>query len=383
MVEDPPRTNTIRDGTSGSPSIEAKITDIARIGIVGLLAYWALTLISPFAIILIWAAILAVALFPAYARLGRLLGSRRLSSFLITLTCLAVIVAPLTAIAISFAEGLQALLARLADGSLRVPVPPDYIREWPVVGERIHAAWSMASGNIEALLSKLEPSLMQAGSKVLGKVASVGAEVLSFVVSVLIAGFLFGSAERLAEMAQRFAGRIGGQRGIGFLKLATATIRNVARGVIGVALLQAFLCGLVLSLFDVPAPGAIAFVVLVLCIIQIGPALVLLPVMIWAWATMAFGPALLLTILLIPLFVIDNVMKPILVARGLSTPTLVILLGVLGGTLSYGLIGLFLGPIVLSVVHDLLMVWARSDAAPDKIPPDPATHDTGLEPGNI
>lgn len=382
MDEDPSRSNVIRNGTNGSPSIEAKITDIARIGIVGLLAYWSLTLIAPFAIILIWAAILAVALFPAYARLGRLLGSRRLASFLITMICLAVIVAPLTAIAVSFAEGLQALLARLADGSLIVPVPPEYIRTWPVVGERIHAAWSMASGNIEALLSKIEPALMQAGTKVLGKVASVGAEVLSFVVSVLIAGFLFGSAERLAEMAQRFAGRIGGQRGIGFLKLSTATIRNVARGVIGVALLQAFLCGLVLSLFDVPAPGAIAFVVLVLCIIQIGPALMLLPVMIWAWFTMDFGPALLLTILLIPLFVIDNVMKPILVARGLSTPTLVILLGVLGGTLSYGLIGLFLGPIVLSVAHDLLMVWARSDAAPEKAA-EPAVRDGELEPGNI
>jgi len=122
----------------------------------------------------------------------------------------------------------------------------------------------------------------------------------------------------------------------------------------------------VLGLFHVPAPGAIAFVVLVLCIIQIGPALVLLPVIIWAWVTMDFGPALLMTILLVPLFVIDNVMKPILVARGLSTPTLVILLGVLGGTLSYGLIGLFLGPIVLSVVHDLLMVWMQGGAVGEK-----------------
>ncbi len=330
MAEDSSRTGVVRDGPTG-PSFEAKITDIARIGIVGLFAYWSLTLIAPFAIILIWATILAVALYPAYARLGRLLGSPRLASFLITLACLAVIVAPLTAIAVSFAEGLQALLAKLADGSFTVPVPPDYVRDWPIVGERAHAVWSMASDNLEALLRKLEPSLMQAGSKALGKIASVGAEVLSFVVSVLVAGFLFGSGERLAEIAQRFSGRIGGDRGIGFLRLAAATIRNVARGVIGVALLQAFLCTLVLGLFQVPAPGAIAFVVLVLCIIQIGPALVLLPVIIWAWVTMDFGPALLMTILLVPLFVIDNVMKPILVARGLSTPTLVILLGYSAG----------------------------------------------------
>ncbi|MEI2301660.1 AI-2E family transporter [Ensifer sp. MJa1] len=373
MDDDPSRTSAPREGSAGPVSIEAKITDIARIGIVGLLAYWALTLIAPFAIILLWAAILAVALFPAYARLGAIIGSRRLAAFLITIVCLAVIVAPLAAFAISFAEGIQALLARLGDGSLAIPEPPRGVRDWPVIGERVHAAWSMASGNLEALLSKLEPALMQAGSKVLGKVASIGAEVLSFVVSVLIAGFLFGSAEKLAQMAQRLANRIGGERGVGFLRLATATIRNVARGVIGVALLQAFLCALVLSFFNVPAPGAIAFIVLILCIIQIGPALVLLPVIIWAWVTMDFGPALLLTLLLIPLFVIDNVMKPILVARGLSTPTLIILLGVLGGTLSYGLIGLFLGPIVLSVVHDLLMVWMRADAAPTSSPETPQT----------
>ncbi|OCP05513.1 AI-2E family transporter [Ensifer sp. LC13] len=360
MDDDPSRTGVDRDGSAGPSSIEARITDLARIGIVALFAYLALTLIAPFAIILVWAAILAVALYPAYAGLGAVLRSRRLSAALITLACLAVIVAPLTTIALSFAEGAQALLARLGDGSLRIPVPPEGVRTWPIIGDRVHAAWSMASGNLEALLGRLEPSLIQAGSKALGKIASVGAEVLSFVVSVLVAGFLFGSGERLAQVAQRFAGRIGGDRGVGFLRLSTATIRNVARGVIGVALLQAFLSALVLSLFGVPAPGAIAFVVLILCIIQIGPALVLLPVMIWAWVTMDFGPAALLTLLLVPLFVIDNVMKPILVARGLSTPTLVILLGVLGGTLSYGLIGLFLGPIVLSVVHDLLMFWMRS-----------------------
>lgn len=154
---------------------------------------------------------------------------------------------------------------------------------------------------------------------------------------------------------------MGGDRGVGFLQLAAATIRNVARGVIGVALLQAFLCILILSLFKVPAPGAIAFVVLILCIIQIGPALALLPVIVWAWTSMEFGMAALFTILLIPLLIIDNVMKPILVARGLSTPTLVILLGVLGGTLSYGLIGLFLGPIVLSVFHSLLLIWMNTD----------------------
>ena len=362
MDDDPSRTDRIRGDPAERPSIEAKITEIARIGIVGLFAYWSLTLIAPFAIILVWAGILAVALYPAYTALAAMLGARpRLAAGLITLVCLVVIAGPLAAIAISFAEGVQSLLVKLKDGSLLVPAPPGGVRDWPLIGERIHAAWSTASSNLEAVLRQFEPSLLQVGSKVLGKIASIGVDLLSFVVSVLVAGFLFGSGERLADTAQRFAGRMGGDRGIGSVRLAVQTVRNVARGVIGVALLQAFLCALVLGLFQVPAPGAIAFVVLILCIVQIGPALILLPVMVWAWLEMDFGPAVLLTVLLMPLLIIDNVMKPILVARGLSTPALIILLGVLGGTLSYGLIGLFLGPIVLSVFHDLMMIWMHAE----------------------
>lgn len=146
------------------------------------------------------------------------------------------------------------------------------------------------------------------------------------------------------------------------MRLAGATIRNVASGVIGVALVQTLLAGLVLHFFAIPAAGGLTFVILILCIIQIGPALVLLPVVIWAWATQDFTYALALTVLLIPVALIDNIMKPVLVSRGLSTPMLVIFMGVIGGTIAYGLIGLFLGPIVLSVFYDLLVAWVRTPA---------------------
>ena len=202
MDDDPSRTDRIRGDPAERPSIEAKITEIARIGIVGLFAYWSLTLIAPFAIILVWAGILAVALYPAYAALAAMLGARpRLAAGLITLVCLVVIAGPLAAIAISFAEGVQSLLVKLKDGSLLVPAPPGGVRDWPLIGGCIHAAWSTASSNLEAVLRQFEPSLLQVGSKVLGKIASIGVDLLSFVVSVLVAGFLFGSGERLADTA--------------------------------------------------------------------------------------------------------------------------------------------------------------------------------------
>lgn len=339
---------------------ETRITEFVRIGVVALFAYWSLTLVAPFLVIVIWASILVVALYPLYRGLAVLFGgSSKLAAVVLTLLTLCVIIGPLAAIALNFADAMQLLLKKLAEGSLHLPAPSENIRTWPLIGERLHALWGQASTNLAQILQRFEPSLLQAGGFVLGKAASIGVGLLGFIASVIIAGFLFEPAPRIAEAVRTFAERVAGDRGIGFVALAGATIRNVARGVIGVAVLQTSLAGVVLYVFAVPAAGVLTFIVLILCIVQIGPALILFPVMIWAWMTADSMTALFLTLLLVPIGLIDNVIKPILVSRGLSTPMLVILLGVLGGTLSYGLIGLFLGPIVLSVFYDLIVAWMR------------------------
>lgn len=348
---------------SEQPSIETRITDLVRFGVVGLFAYWSLKLIAPFAIILIWAGILAVALHPLYARLNKALGGReRLAALLLTLACLAVIIGPLAAIAFNFIDAGHVVLDRLKEGSFTLPTPPESVKEWPLIGERVYEAWARASSNLGETLVQMRSSLVDTGSVVLGKLASVGGDLLQFVVSVIVAGFFFRHGPRLASSVKAFAHRIAADRGVGFVDLAAATVRNVARGVIGVAMLQALLSGLIFSVFGVPAPGMLSFAVLLFCIVQIGPAIVLLPVAIWAWISWEWPAALGLTVLLTPVLIIDNVLKPILVARGLSTPMLIIILGVIGGTLSYGLVGLFLGPIVLSVFYDLIVAWVRLPA---------------------
>ncbi len=219
--------------------------------------------------------------------------------------------------------------------------------------------WSKSADNLEAAFAEYEPTLRPAAGALLAKIASVGGHLLLFLVSVAISGFLFVPAPRLALGARQLAERIIQPRGAHFVDLAGATIRGVSRGVVGVAFLQAMLAGLVLLGVGVPAAGAIAFLVLVLCIVQIGPAPVLIPVIIWGWTALPDVTALVLTIALIPVMVIDNVLKPILIARGLTTPMLVILIGVLGGTIGYGLMGLFLGPIVLAVFYELLTAWVQ------------------------
>ncbi|MBB4185676.1 AI-2E family transporter [Sinorhizobium terangae] len=366
-VQAPVKAEAGASGSASPASIEPRVTEFLRLGVLALFAYLSLTLVAPFAIIAVWAGILAVALYPLFKALTALFGGRpRLAAAAITLLALMVIAGPLAAIALSFAEAVQALLGKLAAGTLAVPAPPDAVRDWPLIGEWLHTAWTQASGNLEATLQRLAPSLLQAGGTVIGKIARIGVDLIGFIVSVIIAGFLFRPGPRLGEGLKIFARRVAGDRGAGFVDLAGATIRNVARGVIGVALLQALLAGLAFSLFDIPGASVLAFAVLIFCIIQIGPAPVLLPVVIWAWMSMETRAALGLTLILALIGLIDNVLKPMLVARGLKTPMLVILAGVIGGTLSYGLIGLFLGPIVLGVFYDLVVAWmgsARRDAS--------------------
>ena len=350
--------------------LEAGATDfVVRLAFLGLFAYWSLELVRPFVPIVIWAILLAVALCPAYSWLARRLGGRRgLAATGITLVALATVLGPVSLLASSLAESVQWLAAGLNSGTLKVPPPPAGVADWPVVGDEIDEAWKLGADNLDDAVLRYGSAVLPVGGTVIGKVAAIGADVLKFIVSVVIAGFLFLPGPSLAAGARAFASRLIAPRGAHFVDLAGATIRNVSRGVIGVALLQALLAGIILYGAGVAGAGLIAFGVLLLCIVQIGPAPILLPVLVWIWMTHPTGFAVILTLLLVPVSLIDNVLKPVLMARGLTTPMLVILTGVIGGTLTHGLVGLFLGPVVLSVFYELVVAWTRlgqSPAGPD------------------
>ncbi|MEX0808590.1 MAG: AI-2E family transporter [Dongiaceae bacterium] len=350
------------DPTPPQKSAEARIVDIAiRLGLLALFVYWALTLIAPFIDVVIWAIILTVALYPLYAWLRTRLGGRGwLAATLITLVTLALVLGPIGALVASFAESIQSLATGLESGSVRVPAPSDSVAGWPLIGESLHRIWTLASANLETALKTYGPKLLPVGNMALHTIAGLGIGVVLFAVSVVMAGFLYGFGLRYAEDARHFGRRISAERGAGFVDLAGATIRNISRGVIGVAVLQAIYGGIVLALFDVPAPGVIAFALLLFCIVQIGPLLVMAPTIVWAWMTLDTGAAAGFTVAILPLLLIDNLLKPYLMARGLKTPMLVIIIGVIGGTITHGLIGLFLGPIILSILYELALTWIRT-----------------------
>jgi predicted PurR-regulated permease PerM len=339
--------------------LDARVTDLViRLLLLGLFAYLSLMLVRPFLPMLVWAVVLAVSLAPVHDWLARHLGgSRRIAATLLTLAMLAVVVGPVAALAGNLVENVQHIVSGSRDGTLSLPALPARLATFPLVGEQIVSVWTLASTNLDGFVARYREFLAPIGTKLIALVSTLSLDLVKFAVSIIIAGVLLVPGARLAQWGRRIASRIVAPRGEQFVDLATVTIRNVSRGVVGVALLQSILIGIVLLAFGIPSPGLFAFLILILCILQVGPALVVLPMLIWAWAVMTTGEALLLTILLVPLTLMDNVLKPMLMGRGLATPTLVIFLGVLGGTVSFGMIGLFLGPVVLAVFYDLVISW--------------------------
>jgi predicted PurR-regulated permease PerM len=266
-------------------------------------------------------------------------------------------------LALDLVDVPRMIYARLDAGAISVPPPIETVKNWPLIGEPLFQFWELASTNLSAALVKVAPHLKPLGSTLIGAAGSIGTAILQFFASVIIAGFLFSPGPSLVEAVAVFLHRRVSRRGEEFMQMAGATIRNVSQGVIGVSLLQALLAGVGLMVAGVPGASLIAFGVLLLGIIQIGPTVILIPVVIWGWLTMETWTALILTAYIIPVNLIDNVLKPIIFARGLKTPMLVIIVGVIGGTLSNGIIGLFVGPIVLAVAWDLLVAFVRDNDA--------------------
>jgi len=338
-----------------------------RIVCLGFLGYWSLILIRPFLTIIVWSIIIAVALYPIFDWLSAKLNSHRVvAAALITILSLLVMLGPATWLALSLAETVRTLLARLGDGTLALPPPSEAVKAWPLIGEKIYESWLLASTNLRALVLEAAPHLKPLGSSLLNAAGSMGINLLKFIIAVVISGFLLIPGPSLIHSIKNVLSHVAATRGEEFVDLAGATIRNVSRGIIGIAILQALLAGIGLLFAGVPAAGLFSFLVLVLGIVQVGATVVLLPLIVWSWFAMDMAPAILFTVYMVPVNLFDNILRP-LVAKGLSTPMPVIFIGVLGGTLVHGVIGLFVGPIVLSIAWQLLVVWMRDEPKPMKM----------------
>jgi predicted PurR-regulated permease PerM len=268
---------------------------------------------------------------------------------------------PVTWLGLSLAESVRTLMERLSDGTIALPPPPETIKAWPLIGNKAYETWDLASTNLRALLTQAVPYLKPMGGTLLGAAGSFGINLLKFIIAAIISGFLFIPGPALVESIKNILRHLAGARGAMFVDMTGATVRTISRGIIGVAVLQALLAGIGLIVAGVPAPGLISFLVLLLGIVQIGPSIILLPLVIWSWFAMDATSAVLFSLYMIPVNLIDNVLRPLVVAKGLGTPMWVILLGVFGGAIGHGIIGLFVGPVVLSIAWQLIVLWTRSE----------------------
>ena len=340
-----------------------------RLGLLALLIYWTFVLMRPFVPILAWSIVLAVALNPVFGLLTRLLGGRaKLAAAVLTLINLGIVIGPATWLGLSAIEGVKHFSGDLAAGNLVVPSPPDVVKRWPVIGPQLYELWNQASSNVRAALREVAPHLKPLATTLLGLASNAGVGTLKFLLSVALAGFLFPYGTQLAAAGRGFLHRIVPDQTEHFLDLAGATIRAVSQGVIGIAIIQALLAGIGFKLAGVPGAGLLAFAVMILTIVQIGAVIVLLPVIVWIWVDKDFTTATLLTLFLVIVGLLDNILKPLVMGRGLTTPTIVIFIGVIGGTLAHGIVGLFIGPIILSLAWELTVAWIRAGRAEADVP---------------
>lgn len=350
------------DTEKGKAEVSRFAIDVAvRIALIAIIVYASMLLLRPVAPLMLWAIILAVAVYPLFLVVRRRLHLRPgLAAALLSLLLLVLLLTPVIVLAASAIESLDAYARMLLKGEHIVPPPPESVRSWPMVGARVYDFWLTASNDIKALLTSHVGQIASLGRWIGRLAAGVFFEVLQFAGAIIVAGVLLAYADKLADTVRGIASRVADARGRHFLEIAGSTIRNVSQGVIGIALLQSALLGIGMLVVGVPFAGAITFVCLVLAIVQVGPNPVMIPVMIWAWMYLPALHAGIFTIYTVPLLLVDNVLRPIVMARGLQTPMAVILAGVICGTLAGGLIGLFVGPVLLAVFYDLVVAWVAN-----------------------
>ena len=333
-----------------------------RIGLVLVLLVWCFQIVRPFITPVLWGVILAIAVSPLYRRLVALLGGRRKSAAaILVVLALALFAAPALNISGALVDSLQDLADRFRAGELRIPPPPERVAEWPLIGERLSAFWSLAATNLEAALLRLSPQLQALGGWLLGAAAGIGIGLLQFVFSLVIAGVVLATSEVSRAGVEKLMRRLAGADGQRIVELAESTIRSVATGIVGVALIQATLAGIGFVAVGLPAAGLVALAVLFLCIIQIGPILILVPAVIYVFAHADTLTASLFLIWSLIIALIDNFLKPLLLGRGVDAPILVIFVGAIGGFLSMGIVGLFVGSVVLVLFHTLFVSWVNQD----------------------
>jgi len=354
------------------PSSQSGLLDVLiRAGLIAAMAVLCYRIFSPFLTITMWACILAVTLYPLHQLIAARIGRRQgWAASIIVILGIIILVVPTALLMSSLGDSIQDLVHKVQSSTLEVPPPNESVKAWPIVGEKVYAKWTQAHDDLPGLVQGMQPKIGELAKGALAFVASIGTGLLLFLGSFVIAGIVMAFGQSAARVSRAVFTRIAGpERGAEFTTLSTATIRAVAQGVIGVAFIQAIVIGLVLMVAGVPWAGVLAIVALVLGIAQVPAFIVTLPAIAWIWWTGDYsqGSAILWTVLLFLAGMVDNILKPLMLGRGVDAPMPVILLGALGGMATAGILGMFVGATLLALGYQLFMGWVSIHRPPDEV----------------
>ena len=344
---------------------------LVRVALIGGLAVLCLRVFSPFLNLMVWSIILAITLYPLHQQLARGLRKKQwLASTVMVILGITLIVVPTWLLMNSFADSVRGFVNAVQQNTLQIPPPREGIRNLPVVGQKLYDGWSKAQTDLPGLVQSMQPKLGEVFRSALSIVASIGRGMLLFLASFVVANILMAYGESAGRTGHAFFDRVAGPtRGGALAKLSLATIRAVALGVIGVAAIQALLIGLALLLAGIPIAGILAIIALVLGIAQVPALVVTVPVIIYIWSSGNYssGAAIAHTIILLLTGAADNVLKPLMLGRGVDVPMPVILFGALGGMATGGIQGMFVGATALALGYELFRNWIAA-TPPDSTP---------------
>ncbi len=344
--------------TESSNGMDAAI----KIGLVAMLAISCFLIARPFINLIAWAGIIAIGVYPLLTYLKRKTGlTDGWTSTLLTISMLLLLIGPSTVLMSALVKNTQALKVYLTDDELVIPPPDESIGDLPVIGEKLEAFWQEASDDPEALFGQYEEEIVKLLNW-LGSTALVtGLNILFFVFSIILAGLFMASASGVKEAFLIIFTRVAGDQGAQLTNLAHDTVQSVVRGILGIALLQALLAGIGFVAMGIPAGGILAVICLILAIVQIDILLILIPLSIYEFTNpeISTGLAVVFLVWNIAVGLLNNILKPILLAQGVEAPMAVIFIGAIGGMILTGIIGLFIGAVVMVLGYTLFMSWVR------------------------
>jgi len=367
----------LQQDTEVEPNPASRLWDtLIRVALIVGLGALCFQALSPFLRLIVWSIILAITIYPLHQKLARRIrGKQGLTSTILVLVGITLIVVPTWLLMNSFADSIQSFIGAVQQNTLQIPQANEGVKKLPVVGDKIYGAWSKANADLPGLLQSMQPKISELARDAVGMVANIAKTMLLFLASFIVASIVMAYGESGSKTSSAFMTRIAGPaRGESLLKLSVATIRAVALGVIGVATIQAILVGLALMFAGIRVAGVLAIITLVLGIAQVPALIITLPVIIYIWASGDYssGSAIMHTIILLLTGGADNVLKPLMLGRGVAVPMPVVLIGALGGMASGGILGMFVGATGLALGYEIFMHWVKYGADPAASPAAPS-----------